>query len=402
MLVCVHLLNTEHNISPDVRAVTFNAIYLAELAAMGLPNGTSKGCLTSQYAMRRRLNEAHAWRSVLAAPTTAGEEALRDEIRSSIADALALSQTQVATPSTPARARPQDPSTPPLSSIKSRTRKRAAPSAHTASDGPGTGVDEDGFESLPSKRTRRPTQKVSTAVPITPESATRSRTGNRLNLSPFQHAAVEPRTPHLASQQSMSPNSQTSNLQKKKARPGADHQYARSGRTTVHLTAAEMAHTKPNLVSVVERLGKPQLPPLLFRYFDIESHGINMPDTPEGFICGRFKDSYVDVRPAPLNADIEWNDMAWHLDHTPNSSPYVSMSNSGVWVVRKAMISARTPRKDGEEGSKGGRISVIDTSFLQASNVYWVPPFHKSLSMKKPFHKGGFNYMGSHEHVSLL
>ena len=367
------------------RITIFNNIFEVELASHGLPQGLKLTSFSAQYHERHKANSA-PWQAVMRPSSSPEEDQLRAEVRAKIAAALAARNDSRGAPERSQE--PRSPTTPPPSRVSRATsdsRKRLASSIRTP-----VAQDDSDDDDVPVSRQSKVARTAKVVVPVTPESERRaSAAPAHSSLSRFQNRGTETARslPSAAS-----PATPTPNLARKQARPGATILYERPGRTSVYLKPHEYAETLPPLVNVIEDLGKPHLPPLLFRYFDEESHGVNSPDKPEGFICGQFKDAYVPVRPAPSCDDVEWNDLARHLDHSSNSSPFISTSNLLIWTIQNALKSAK-------RGATKGRISVIDTRRLSRSNVFWVPEFHTSLAKKKPFKKGGFNYRGSHEHL---
>lgn len=45
------------------------------------------------------------------------------------------------------------------------------------------------------------------------------------------------------------------------------------------------------------------------------------------------------------------------------------------------------------------KLSVMDTSKLDAKSIYYVPPFYASLKKQRCLERGYFGYKGTHEHL---
>ncbi|KAM0716584.1 hypothetical protein Q7P37_008029 [Cladosporium fusiforme] len=385
----------EFDIPNQDRATIFNAIFKDELESYGLPNGLELHTLQCQYherTYRHKASWAASWERACSEPQNAKDQATHDHMRDRIAAAITSHERSenihVATPSTPVRrsftqrqsSQPRltpDPySTPgrnnqsqsrptPYATPGPSTRKRPAANLATLPDEQNT-VDLDDEEHSPTTKRRRNSPTV--VIPPTPESA-RPR------------VATSPR-PSSASQMTK---------YRSGGRPGATELFVRRNTPSIWLTPAEFAEAQQPLRNVSEADAHPSPSPLLFRFWHDRSHGNNSED---GFVSGRFAKALVEPRPPPTCSQLEWNDVAQHLnnagmDQTGSPSPFISTSNLLVWTIRTAM----------KRAGPSTRISVIDTSKLDPRAIFHVAPFYKELKKKRPFYRGGFQYSGNHEHL---
>ena len=171
-------------------------------------------------------------------------------------------------------------------------------------------------------------------------------------------------------------------------------EYPRMGNTPLQLSLA--AHTKAPPSSlpyndISEAAAHPPLPPLLWRYHDSSSQGLN---SPSGFKSGRNAHARAPSRGPPLCKDLEWIDVLEHLNPSKNSelhihSPFISTSSRLLWLLRKAL----------SKKEFSGCISLIDSSGLDPKGVYYVPPFHTELKNHCAFDNGAQYYKGISEHL---
>nr|OQO21337.1 hypothetical protein B0A51_12399 [Rachicladosporium sp. CCFEE 5018] len=347
------LLKDNSDLEWPQRLSIFNDIFQNALRGRGFEDGLDGRKLQAQCAGPEL--ERPGWQLVIQPPTTAEEEQLRSDLKFKV-DTLIAAKTLHSPPTSP-----------------NTSRKRARPDVPPR---PSVNDDEDNRNNdSPAHGTRK-----------------RQRTLDieRFSYSITTEAVVStPRTPRQVRSPITPRSSQASTIQRKKAREGANVEYKRYDGTRIWLYQYEADESMLDLVDPSEESVKPPLPPLLFRYWDNNSQGLNSRDR---FVCGRFKNAMTRPRPAPAVADIEWNDFGDHIDHRTKPTPFISTSSMLVWVVKKAMTAW-------DAGERSGHISVIDTYYLDDRSVYWVPPLHAALAKKRVFRKGGFQYKGSAEHL---
>lgn len=170
--------------------------------------------------------------------------------------------------------------------------------------------------------------------------------------------------------------------------------YPRMGNTPTLLPLHKFQAAPPtdkDYHDVPEDEAHPWLPPLLFRYWDDQSRGIN---SASGFKSGRTAFARAPPRPAPLCRDLEWTDVLEHLNpnrrlENPLPSPFISTSNRLIWTIQQSL------RKLGPTG----HISIIDSSALNPRSVYYTPPFHEQLHRHIVFDNGAQYWKGLSEHL---
>ncbi|KAK6435148.1 hypothetical protein LTR95_008673 [Oleoguttula sp. CCFEE 5521] len=347
------LLKNNSNLEWPQRLSVFNDIFRVALKDCGFKNGLDVRRLQAQCAGPEL--ERKGWQLVIQPPTTIEEGQLRSDLKSKV-DGLIAARTLHSPPTSP-----------------NTSRKRSSPDASAR---PSVSNDEDnGNNDSPASSTRKKRRTLDI---------------ERFSYSIATEAVVNtPQTPHRVRTPITPRSSQSSTIQRKKAREGANVEYKRYDGTRLWLYQDEADVAILDLVAPSEESVRPPLPPLLFRYWDKNSQGLNSKDR---FVCGRYKNAMTRPRPAPAVSDLEWNDVAWHMDHRTENTPFISTSSMLVWVLKKAM-------KGYKAGERTGHISVIDASKLDQEACYWVPPLHATLKKQKMFRKGGFNYVGSAEHL---
>ncbi|KAK4898432.1 hypothetical protein LTR27_004029 [Elasticomyces elasticus] len=174
----------------------------------------------------------------------------------------------------------------------------------------------------------------------------------------------------------------------KERRAGANILHQTLGGYSVWLTPQEYAQTQKDLVPVPADKAHPPLS-LLFRYWDDTSQ---CPLVNGEFTAKRFAKRHL--APAPLpesdNAYFPWDDVHAHLNRDHTETSFISTSNSLVWVLRLAL-------KEASRGLLNGRITIIDGSRLERSQVLHMQPFHGALCKKFAFKNGAWRYPGFHE-----
>ncbi|OQO01091.1 hypothetical protein B0A48_13334 [Cryoendolithus antarcticus] len=337
------------------RVAVFNDIFKDALHACGLKDGINVRQLQAQCAKAELPRKS--WQLVTQPPATIEEEQLRGDLKTKV-DALIAATTL----SSPLRT----PNTP---------RKRTE--ANVAMQGSGDDDEDNGDDDPPARSTRK-----------------RRRV---LDLAQYEYGIAVPvdvitprraRAPPMPSSSS-SPSRLSTMLRRKAREERAKVVFTRYNGTQLMLTQVEADEAVLDLVAPLEELAKPELPELLFRYWDSKSQGLN---SPERFVCGRFMNAKTRPRSAPMAADLEWNDVINHLDHHKESTPFISTSSMLVWVLHKAM-------KCYELGERTGSISVIDTMHVAREEAFFVPPLHDATRKQRPYTNGGFQYRGSSEHL---
>ena len=164
----------------------------------------------------------------------------------------------------------------------------------------------------------------------------------------------------------------------------------------IPLLLSPAAHTKAPPASlpyndISEEAAHPPLPPLLWRYYDSSSQGLN---SPSGFKSGRSAHARAPLRGPPLCKDLEWIDILEHHSPSKNSklrvhSPFISTSSRLLWLLRNAL---------GKE-DPSTCISLINSSGLGPKGVYYLPPFHAELKKHLVFDNGAQYYKGISEHL---
>lgn len=170
--------------------------------------------------------------------------------------------------------------------------------------------------------------------------------------------------------------------------------YPRMGNTPILLPQDKFQTAPPtdqDYRDVSEEDAHPWLSPILSRYWDDNSHGMN---SAQGFKSGRTVIARAPLRPAPLCKDLERVDVLEHLNPNrhlehPIPSPFISTSNRLIWTIQQAL------RKLGPTG----HISIIDASVLDPLSVYYTPPFHEELYRHFVFDNGAQYYKGLNEHL---
>jgi len=135
----------------------------------------------------------------------------------------------------------------------------------------------------------------------------------------------------------------------------------------------------------------PQSGGLLFRYWNETSQ---CPLINGGFKAKRFANRHLAPPPLPESDSVyfPWDDLHAHLNRDKTETRFISTTNYLPWVVRLAI-------KEANRGKLDGRITMIDSSRLQPSQILHVPPFHKELRKKYAFTNAAWCYHGNHEFV---
>ncbi|KXL42365.1 MAG: hypothetical protein FE78DRAFT_73425 [Acidomyces sp. 'richmondensis'] len=175
-------------------------------------------------------------------------------------------------------------------------------------------------------------------------------------------------------------------------RPHATILYTLPSGRSMWLTPEEFRITQDDFVPVSKKLAHPPVPPLLFRYWCSSSQSTLINGE---FRARSFPSDDVDIPPMPELDDIKyfpWNRIFYHLNRDHVDSPFISTSNCFFWVLRLAV-------KERARGISDGAISLIDTSELDLTKAYYIPPFHRELLKKHAFQNGAQRYHGSHEFI---
>ncbi|KAK4990131.1 hypothetical protein LTR50_002761 [Elasticomyces elasticus] len=128
---------------------------------------------------------------------------------------------------------------------------------------------------------------------------------------------------------------------------------------------------------------------LLYRFYDEKSQGTN---SPTGFRAGAFA-NMKGTLPRPLSITEPYLTSPCaenHLNKNESPSPFISVTNSLVWIIRQMRQSP---------GQKTNpRFAVIDAAIVaEDDGIYHVPLFHKGLCFQKVFDKGAWRCYGTHD-----
>lgn len=128
------------------------------------------------------------------------------------------------------------------------------------------------------------------------------------------------------------------------------------------------------------------------RFWDAQSFGTN---SPNGFEAARFQ--WTNSRPPPpTSIELRIEDVENHVADYPIASPFVSVSNNLLWVLRKAL--KETSKRKGDS-----KITLIDADVITASQhitrVFHLPPYFAELRKHKVFNDGKWRYGGIHEYM---
>lgn len=405
--VCVYMLWTEYHISNHERIQIFNQIFRAKQSSddkhkSGMINADllrrSPKSLSVEYSKRPRPGQkpSKAWSRLLSPPKTINEEAMRAQMRTRISNAISRRyESDDVGASTPMRALqqltpPRTPSTVKHGDSKRTTNhvteKRSAKALYMPSAF-GNVIDDDEYvpSSKGTKRKRSSKSRQKSPVVLIPRLADRT---------------AEPSPHQMSIQIDTSTREQLGTVCNKirKVAPNSQSQdkatYPRMGNTPITLPLHKYQAAPPtdkDYNDISEAEGHPWLPPILFRYWNNGSSGIN---STSGFKSGRTAFARAPPRPAPLCKDIEYTDVLEHLNPNrqlkhPHPSPFISTSNRLIWIVQQGL------RKLGPDG----RISVIDSSVLDRRAVYYTPPFHEQLHRHFAFDHGAQYWKGLVEHL---
>ncbi|KAK5009488.1 hypothetical protein LTR28_000804 [Elasticomyces elasticus] len=128
---------------------------------------------------------------------------------------------------------------------------------------------------------------------------------------------------------------------------------------------------------------------LLYRFYDENSHGFN---SPTGFRAGAFA-NMKGTLPRPLSITEPYLTSPCaenHLNVNDSPSPFISVTNSLVWIIRQMRKSR------GQETNP--RFAVIDAAIVaEDDGIYHVPLFHKGLCFQKVFDNGAWRCHGTHD-----
>jgi hypothetical protein len=333
--LCVWFLRQEHEgLSPGERAAIFNTIFEVEQAACGIYDGLDVGTIESQFREHRKAASA-PWQAVMRTPYSSEEIDLRAEVRAKISATLASRHTRAPAPANSQQS---------LRSTRTRaTASQAQPTARVSRKRSASGmrtptVESDSDEDChPLARPSKVARTARVVIPPTPESE------RRLSAAPAHSFVSQYRLSDIGRGQSAQLTAlpqtplRTSGTNQLPATAGGTNQYhpvASSARksaptprstsvltprqqlsgtipsthleflSTLDLTPETLSRALLPIRRVPERLGKPGLPPILYRYSDENSSGINAPDSPQGFVSGRHQHAVLALGPAPACAQM--------------------------------------------------------------------------------------------------
>ncbi|KAF3931564.1 hypothetical protein ABW19_dt0208583 [Dactylella cylindrospora] len=126
---------------------------------------------------------------------------------------------------------------------------------------------------------------------------------------------------------------------------------------------------------------------LFFRYTDDQSFGYNSPNLMR---AGLYRDIEMEVPEPPEIGDTAFDvHAANHLNRKKIPTPMISVSNSLMWVLRKANLSRKWAN------ATNGRIAVIDPRYLK--KTYHVSDFIKGLCKRQPMIPAAHRYGGHYD-----
>ncbi|GFG16291.1 hypothetical protein IFM5058_07885 [Aspergillus udagawae] len=134
---------------------------------------------------------------------------------------------------------------------------------------------------------------------------------------------------------------------------------------------------EPNTSSTSPR--SDYLPPLLYRWSNADSQGIN---TPKRYIAGLFADSEVSpFLPEDITPELFNNYILNHVSITSNPSPFISTFQSILAPIHRAM-----------RGKEGARVSIIDTRKLTGP-LYFAKALVQQNKIRIPGYSGIGEYL---------
>ncbi|KAK3617377.1 hypothetical protein LTR56_025321 [Elasticomyces elasticus] len=381
----LHILSHNFKISWSVRTQVFNDYFQDSLYNEGFHNGLRENSLKAQYADKR----PPIWVTISKEPSTDDEWRQRRDLIHRLQTVLSAVQTgarpltQAAT-QTSVVVQQQHVVTP--EDVRSKTpakrlahfmlnepdakRRLTAPAAIPEAIANAPIVVPVQPASVPAKRkfvpnftnasSRKKTSKIAVAVNIT-----------------TQIPAVPP---PLAPSTPQSKGTRNADLEKS--------EYHRRIGPVLKLSPKALAKTKQPLVPVSPAVAHWNTGGLFFRYWNDKSFGSN---SENGFIAGRFEENNV-VGPPPKSTDLRWEDLEIHIGDKKRHSPYISVSNCLLWLLRKAL-------KETNAGARGGKIALISVDALDRNVIYHLPPFHRQLTKRFPFLSGKWRYVGTQEFI---
>ncbi|KAK3071739.1 hypothetical protein LTR53_008101 [Teratosphaeriaceae sp. CCFEE 6253] len=341
--MALHVLYSHFNLDAAIRARIFNTIFHEHLLRRGIPDGLSPAVLDAQY--RERKKRTPTWDGICAEPSTDEQWQTRHAL-------IRQLRAMIATPPTDQGAAVHDDDPATLNLPVQRTR----PMRHRSNED----VEE-------------PRTPVKRLAHFTLGSDTSKK-----------QKATHGSASRVVASSSATPRTTKSN--KKDASRLGKMKLTRYHGPTLWLTPEQMAQARLPLLPVPKALAGWNQTGLFFRYFDSNSYGKNGADI---FAASRFLQNNV-IEPAPKSTELRFEDVENHIMANKSHSPFVSFSNSLLWLLRKALKKRR-------EGAVGGKIALINVSALDRSGVYHLLPFWTQLVKRFPFIGGKWRYRGKHE-----
>lgn len=380
--LALHLMHTEFDLDRNAKDEVFKVVF--ETTRLG------ETTLSAQYNEHRYGYRSHLWQRVLSPPQTGPEMIRRTALKAKIAsiakslgynDAVQRSEEVEHHISLPGlqsynaylydngqwledhRLDPQGPSDASSSKVSQTTVKGVRNLV--------TAVGHDDNDDEIDNPTRKHGRRGSPTIAQTPKKRGRPR----------KYPVTSPTTERT-------PQSSTA-----RRRPDAtvNFQNTPSG-GSIWLTPKQYEETQGNLRPVPAELAHPPVA-LLLRYWD---DNCQSKLTDDGFIAGRYAETFIPPPTPPTLDDFLWSDAHLHLDRKKVASPFISTSNHFTWIVRLAVKQFQL------DSSSNGRITLIDASKINRSAVFAAQPFHRELCRKRCFDNAAFMYHGIFVHSLLL
>lgn len=179
----------------------------------------------------------------------------------------------------------------------------------------------------------------------------------------------------------------------KKQRPGANILFTQRTGAAHWITPKEYADTQAPIRDIPDSELHPPLSGLMFRWWNNDSHGVN---SASYFVAGLFRHNNIPSEP-PSRDDLPWTAFESHINQHPVATPFVSVTNQAVRVLRIAMLE-RLAKEDGQQKADPGHVTVLNASALDPRTVFHAKPMFDAARRKwRPWTEGVFRYGSSHE-----
>jgi hypothetical protein len=367
MRTTLHILHTDFDYNPQQLVDIFGRIFADHLRQLGVSEPIGPR-IKAQYNER---GKTASWRAVCKTDLSAQEIANRETIKVKIRDAERSLNTPVPKPTAPKRNAP-------------------APERNT----PPTTVPRHTPDSQPSLLFTRslPLSKQTPIALWAPEDPPRPKRRKlihaRQNVTARRHDTAR----RVVATDTLATPPTTA---KKQVLQADKFSFARIHGTALQLSADQVAKTKEHISPVGANEAHPPLPGLFFRYWTKDSTEPSH-NSDAGFVARKyFGRVTVQQSPAPCNV-LDWTDIFYHIDRIgiemEFESPYISVSNSLIWILRLAL-------REAIDGHANGMVSVIDPELVGRKRCFYVPPFHRELKKRYQFTSGSWRYQGTHEWV---